>query len=71
MWVWFRGPSPKILGSSSQFYEIQIGVWRKKVLHVVKTRTIRKWELNTCHNFANLRTEDFFVGRCRSEIYKT
>ena len=70
MWVCFRGLSPKILGSSSQFYEFQIGGWRKKV-HVVKTSTIRKWELNTCNNFANRRTEDFFVGRCRSEIYKT
>ena len=36
---------------------------------MVKTRTIRKWELNTCDNFVNLGAEDFFVGRRRSKIY--
>ena len=41
----------------------------RKVLHVVKTRTIRKWELNTCVNFVNLTAKDLFVGRCRSNIY--
>ena len=35
-----------ILRSLSQFYIIQIGRWLKKVLHVVKARTIRKRELS-------------------------
>ena len=39
------------------------------VLHVAKTKTIRKWELNTSHNFMNLKTEDFFVGRCHRNKY--
>ena len=40
-----------------------------EVLHVVKTRSIRKWELNVCNNFVNLRTEDLIVSRCRSKIH--
>ena len=50
--------------SSRQFYEIQSGGWLKEVLHVTKTKTVRKWELNTSNNFMNLRAEDAFVGRC-------
>ena len=41
----------------------------REVLHVVKTRTISKWQLNTYNNFVNLQTEDFSVGRRRSKIY--
>ena len=69
--VWVRSGDllPKIIGSSSELYEIQTGGWPKEVLHVVKTKTIQKWELNTCNNFVNLRTEGFFVGRSRSNIY--
>ena len=44
--VCFRGPLSKILRSSSQFYEIQAGGWQREVLHVAKTKTIRRWELN-------------------------
>ena len=36
------------------------------MLHVTKTKTVRKWELNTTDNFMNLRTEDFFVGQCNN-----
>ena len=36
------------------------------MLHVTKTKTVRKWELNTTDNFMNLRTEDFFVGKCNN-----
>ena len=68
-WLCFRGLLPRILGSSSQFHEIQIGGWPMEVLHMVKTRTIRKWKLNTCDNFVNLGTKNFFVGRHRSKIY--
>ena len=35
----------KILGRSSQFYEIQIRGWPRVVFHVFKTSAIRKWEL--------------------------
>ena len=53
-----------------RFDEIQKEVDRgREVLHVVKTRTISKWQLNTYDNFVNLRTEDFCVGRRRSKIY--
>ena len=51
----------KILGSLNKFYEIQTGGWQREILHVVKRRTIRKWELNTCGNFVNLRTEKYIV----------
>ena len=44
--VCFRGLLSKILRSSSQFYEIQAGGWQREVLHVAKTKTIRRWELN-------------------------
>ena len=37
----------KFLRSSSQFYQIQVGGWPGEVLHVTKTKTVRKWELNT------------------------
>ena len=60
--VSFRRILSKILRSSSQFNEIQIGGWLREVLNVAKTKTIRKWELNTSDNFMNLRAEDFFVG---------
>ena len=30
-------------------------------MHVAKTRSIRKLELNTCGNFMNLRSENYFV----------
>ena len=63
-----HGLLPKTLESLSQFYKIQTGGWPSEVLHEIKRRTIRKWELNTCDNFLNFRTEDFFVGRCRSKI---
>ena len=66
--VCFRGLLSKILRNSIQFYEIQTG-WLREVLHVTKTQTIRKWELDISDDFINLRTEDFFVGRCRSNIY--
>ena len=68
--VYLWGSLPKILRSLNKFHEIQAGGWPRGILHVVKERTIRKWELNTCGNFVNLRTEDFFVDRCRSKIYK-
>ena len=41
----------------------------RNVLHVVKIRTISKWELITCNNFVNLTIKDFFVDECRSNIY--
>ena len=44
--VRFRGLLSKILRSSSQFYEIQAGDWQREVLPVVKTKMIRRWELN-------------------------
>ena len=62
-WVCLRGLLPKIFGSSTQLYEIQTGGWPTEVLHVVKTRDVRKWELNTCDKFVNLRAEVLFVGR--------
>ena len=34
-----------------------------------KDKNIRKWKLNTCDNFVNLGTKNFFVGRHRSKIY--
>ena len=43
--------------------------WSREVLHVAKTKTIRRWELNTSDICMNLRAEDFFVGRCRNNIY--
>ena len=36
------------------------GVGPREVLHATKTKTIRKWELNTNDDFINLTTEDFF-----------
>ena len=60
--VSFRGILSKILRSSSQFNESQTGGCLREVLNVAKTKTIRKWELNTSDNFMNLRAEDFFVG---------
>ena len=62
-WVCLRGLLLKIFGSSTQLYEIQTGGWPTEVLHVVKTRDVRKWELNTCDKFVNLRAEVLFVGR--------
>ena len=57
-------------GGRSDFTKFKLEVGRgKEVLHVVKTRTIRKWQLNTYDNFVNLRTKDFSVGRGRSKIY--
>ena len=41
----------------------------RKILSVAKTTTIRKWELNACRNFVNLRTDDSFVDRCCRKIY--
>ena len=41
----------------------------RKILSVAKTTTIRKWELNTCRNFVNLRAGDSFVDQCRRKIY--
>ena len=32
-----------------------------EILHVLKGTTIKKWGLNTCRNFVNLRKKDFFV----------
>ena len=58
----FRELLPKIFGSLSQFQEIQTGGWPREVLHMVKARTIKKWQLNTCDNFVNLGAQDFFVG---------
>ena len=45
VWLCFFWLLTKILGRSSQFYEIQIRGWPRVVLHVVKTSVIRKWEL--------------------------
>ena len=45
--VCFPGLLPKIPRSWSQFYEIQTGRWPREVLHAAKTKTIRRWELNT------------------------
>ena len=59
----------KFLRSSSQLYEIQVRGWPGEVLHVTKTKTVRKWELNTSQEFMNLRAEDFFVGQCIN-VYK-
>ena len=36
---------------------------------MTKTKTITRWELNASDNFLNLRAKDFFVGRCRNNIY--
>ena len=44
--TYLRGLFYKILTSSSQFYEIQSGGWLTIVLHVTKTKTVRKRELN-------------------------
>ena len=68
VWVCFEGRLPKNLGSSSQFYEIQLRCWPREVQYVVKTSTIRKRELNTFDNFLNLRTENLFVDRCENTI---
>ena len=59
--VCFQVLLSKIPRSSSQFYEIQTGGWPREVLHVAKTKAIRRWELNTSDNVMNLK-EDFFVG---------
>ena len=68
--VFFRGLLSKILRSLNQFHEIQTGGWPREVLHVVKTKPIRRLELNTSDNFMNLRADDFFVGRCHNNMYK-
>ena len=60
--VCFQGLLSKILRRLSQFYEIQTGGWPREVLHVAKTKTIRRWELNTSDNLMNLRPEDFLWG---------
>ena len=36
---------------------------------MTKTKTITRWELNASDNFLNLRAKDFFVGRCRNNIF--
>ena len=41
-----------------------------ELLIVVKRKTVRKWELITCRNFVNLRTEDFLVDQSCSKIYR-
>ena len=64
--VCLRGLLSKILRSPSQFYEIQSGGWPREVLHVTKTKTVRKWKSNTSDNSMNLRAEDFFVERCKN-----
>ena len=67
--VCYRGLLSKILRNLSQLYKIQTGGWpREVVLHVTKTKTITKWELNTSDDFMNLRTNYLFVGACRSNI---
>ena len=48
--------------NSTHFHKIQTRGWLREHLHMVKTRTTRKWELNTGDNFVNLGIEDFFVG---------
>ena len=60
--VCVQGLLSKILRRLSQFYEIQTGGWPREVLHVAKTKTIRRWELNTSDNLMNLRPEDFLWG---------
>ena len=60
--MYFRELLTKILRGSSQFCEIQTGGWPGEVLHVAKTKTIRRWELNTSDNLMNLRPEDFLWG---------
>ena len=59
--VFFRGLLSKILRRLNQFHEIQTGGWSREVLNVVKTKPIRRLELNTSDNFMNLRAKDFFV----------
>ena len=44
-------------------------VGQEKKLHVAKTSTIRNWELSTCSNIRDLKTEDFFVERSSNKIY--
>ena len=44
-------------------------VWWRKVLHVARTKTIKKWGLNTSENFMNLRADDFFAERCGNNIH--
>ena len=39
------------------------------MLHVTKTKTVRKCELNISGNFMKLRVEVLFVGRCSNNIY--
>ena len=58
----FQQLLPKILRSSSQLWEIQSGSWPREVLHGAKTKTIKRWVLNTSDIFMNLRAENFFVG---------
>ena len=36
---------------------------------MTKAKTIKKWELDTSDGFMNLRTEDLFLGGCRSNVY--
>ena len=67
--VCFRGLLSEILRNSSQFYKIRTGGWSREVLLVAKTKTVRKWELNTSDNFMNFKAEDFFVSQCHRHIY--
>ena len=67
--VFLRGLLLKILGILNKFCEIQTKGWLRKILNVANRTTNRKWELNTCRNFVNLRTDDSCVDRCRSKIY--
>ena len=67
--VCIRGLLSKILRSSSECYEIQSGGSPREVLHVTKTKNVRKLELNTSDNFMSLRTGDFFACRCSNNIY--
>ena len=67
-WMSFRGYCPKF----SKFEPTPRNSYRRlieEVLRVVKTKTIVKWELNTCNRFVILGAEDFFVGQRRSKIY--
>ena len=39
------------------------------MLHVARTKAIKKWGFNTSENFMNLRADDFFVERCGNNIH--
>ena len=66
--VCFQVLLSKKLRSSSQLHKIETGVWPREVLHVAKTKTIRKWELNVSDIF--LIIFNFILSRNRRFLCK-